>query len=208
MKKNLHFLLKVIMITIMICTITIANVPAEAATTQVSTLSSSKQLFKSLKKVGKKISKANFTYGKSSKTNFKDSKKEKRSFCADYVTWALQENGDLPYSMRIYGSRSGKLSGSGKKAILKNYKLIECKKKTSKIKFKPGDIICLYKLSGKFGWHMMVFAKYDKNGNPLWYSGGTDALGSNGHYSKKKMTTARRLRHYEKGYTAFILRRK
>lgn len=181
---------------------------AKKATTATKKQTEAQKLFNAAKTVGKKIAKAKFRYGKSARTNFEASKKKRRSFCADYVTWALQEKGDLPKNLRIYGSRSGQLAGSGRKAILKNYRIIYVYKRTSRLKLKPGDIICNYKLSGKFGWHMMIFAKYNKNHKPLWFSGGSDATNMWGYYSSKKLTTPRRLSYYETPPTSFILRHK
>ena len=121
-------------------------------------------------KVGKELTRYNFTYGSQSKSTLKKSiKRGRKSNCASYVSWCLQEFGVLKKGQTFY-TRRGRIvkrfsSWRGKVEI------IRVNKRTDQVKnLKPGDIV---------GWgdfvHTNIYAGENGKGEKLWLDGGSAA---------------------------------
>lgn len=121
-------------------------------------------------KVGKDLTKYNFTYGSHSKSTFaKSVKNGRKANCASYVSWCLQEFGVLKKGQTFYTNR-GRLvkrfkSWRGKVEI------IRINKQTSKVKnLKPGDIVAWGDIV-----HTNIYAGENAKGEKLWLDGGSAA---------------------------------
>lgn len=101
----------------------------------------------------------------------------RRTSCANFVNFCMQDFGTLEPGMAFYSDGNGKLVYQGssskkaatKKLVEKNYDIINIGgKKAIKAGLQPGDI-CLYK------GHTNVFAGLNSEGVPTWYDGGRNA---------------------------------
>ena len=121
-------------------------------------------------KVGKDLTKYNFTYGSHSKSTFaKSVKNGRKANCASYVSWCLQEFGVVGEGDTLY-TKGGKLV-TRFDTWQRRVKIIKVKKKAGKVtNLKPGDIV---------GWkdivHMNIYAGENSYGEKLWLDGGSAA---------------------------------
>lgn len=99
--------------------------------------------------------------------------KHKRTNCATFISFGLQEIGILPKGKYIWLDK--KIHGTGRNIIKKKAKIAYPRKKWKQAKLKPGDI-CGFANKP----HTMVYVGKDKNGHALWYSaGGSDVKPKN-----------------------------
>mgnify|MGYP005778585253 CR=1 FL=1 len=125
--------------------------------------------FQVCEKVGKDLVDYGFSYGNRNMSTLSASiKKGRKSNCASYVSWCLQEFGILNKGETFYTKRG---------RIIKKFKswhgkvkIIRMNKRVDKAKLKPGDIV---------GWgdmiHTNIYAGKNANGEKLWYDGGSAA---------------------------------
>lgn len=141
-----------------------------------------KKLLKELKIVAQKLIKAGVKYNANNPcTSLSSALKHKRTNCATFISFGLQEIGILPKGKYIWLDK--KIHGTGKNIIKKKAKIAYPHKKWKQAKLKPGDI-CGFANKP----HTMVYVGKDKNGHALWYSaGGSDVKPKNlGPKRKKK----------------------
>lgn len=127
-----------------------------------------------LKLVAKKLIKGGVKYDANhAAKSLSAALKSKKTNCATFVSYALQEIGVLPKGKYIWLDK--KIHGNGKAAIKKKASISYPKVKPSKAGLKPGDI-CGFANKP----HTMVYAGKGKDGHPLWYSaGGSDVKPKN-----------------------------
>lgn len=116
--------------------------------------------------------------------------KEKRTDCAHYVSFALQDEGLIPKGQYIWLDES--IHGSGADDIKKCAKVkiqYGLGKSAKQIRLPIGAIVGYgYTIKGVKGQHTQMAAGYTKAGNPLFMSGGvSDVNGRN--YGPKRKTT-------------------
>lgn len=126
--------------------------------------------FQVCEKVGKDLVDYGFSYGNRNMSTLSASiKKGRKSNCASYVSWCLQEFGVLKKGQTFYTNR-GRLvkrfkSWRGKVEI------IRINKQTSKVKnLKPGDIVAWGDIV-----HTNIYAGENAKGEKLWLDGGSAA---------------------------------
>lgn len=119
--------------------------------------------------VGKQMTKYKFSYGNGSRSTLEASiKNGRRSNCASYVSWCLQEFGVLKKGQTFF-TRHGR--------IVKRFKswrgkveIIPINKRAGSANLKPGDIV---------GWkdftHTNIYAGENEKGEKLWLDGGSAA---------------------------------
>ena len=106
--------------------------------------------------------------------------KNKKTNCATFVSYGLQEIGVLPKGKYIW--LDTKIHGSGKAIIKKKAHVAYPKVRPSKAGLRKGDI-CGFANKP----HTMVYAGKDKKGHMLWYSaGGSDVKPKNLGPKRKK----------------------
>lgn len=125
------------------------------------------------------IEKKHFIYSNSStKNTYRTAvKKRRRSNCALYVSWCLQQYGALKSGQTIYIRR-------GSSSIKKNFKnwnkkkvqVIRVNKRASHVNLKKGDIVLWNGLG-----HTNIYAGDNASGERLWYDAGKAATYS--HHS-------------------------
>lgn len=133
-----------------------------------------KKLLKELKIVAQKLIKAGVKYNANNPcTSLSSALKHKRTNCATFISFGLQEIGILPKGKYIWLDK--KIHGTGRNIIKKKAKIAYPRKKWKQAKLKPGDI-CGFANKP----HTMVYVGKDKNGHALWYSaGGSDVKPKN-----------------------------
>ena len=133
----------------------------------------------------------------------------RRTSCANFVNFCMQDFGTLEPGMAFYSDGKGKLvyqGSSSKKAATKkmveaNYDIINIGgKKAIKAGLQPGDI-CLYK------GHTNVFAGLNSEGVPMWYDGGRNST-SDGKPGSGYFTNMYRASYYNSMPVYIVLRMK
>lgn len=132
------------------------------------------KLLKELKVIAHKLIKAGVKYNANHPCkSLSSALKGKRTNCATFISFGLQEIGVLPKGKYIW--LDTKIHGTGKNIIKKKAKIAYPRKKWKQAKLKPGDI-CGFAHKP----HTMVYVGKDKNGHALWYSaGGSDVKPKN-----------------------------
>ena len=156
----------------------------------VSVLKSTKadKLLKELKIVAQKLIKAGVKYNANNPcTSLSSALKHKRTNCATFISFGLQEIGVLPKGKYIW--LDTKIHGSGSSRIRKKAKIAYPRKSWKYAKLKKGDI-CGFANKP----HTMVYAGKSKSGYPLWYSaGGSDVKAKNYGPKRKKSYEKRKI---------------
>ena len=109
------------------------------------------------------------------KNTFKEARQEARKTnCAMYVAWCMQEFGTLKKGQYFYSNWDGKLtcSSSVRERLERYYDIYQIGKDFSEKDIKPGDI-CLWK------GHTNVYAGKDSQGKKLWYDLGHNQTSDN-----------------------------
>ena len=125
------------------------------------------------------IEKKHFVYSNSSTKNTyrAAAKKRRRSNCALYVSWCLQQYGSFRSGQTIYIRRG---SSHSKKNFSrwnkKKVQVIRVNKRASRVKLKKGDVV----LWNSIG-HTNIYAGENSSGDRLWYDAGKSATYS--HHS-------------------------
>lgn len=145
------------------------------------------RLFRDCVLNGKKLADAGVRYSADQPpTTLSGAIKAKRTDCAHFVSFALQDEGILPKGQYIWLDKS--IHGSGADDIKKSQRVriqYNLGKSAKQIRLPIGAIVG-YGYPG--GQHTQLCAGYTSAGNPLWMSGGTsDVNGKN--YGPKRKTT-------------------
>ena len=130
----------------------------------------------------KNLKKYHFRYSNSGgKDTFKSAKKSSRKTnCALFVSWCLQEYGAVPKGTTFYTTGSGRIRKSNN--FGKKDKIIRVHRKCSNVKLKPGDICC-------WNAHVNIYAGKSSSGKKLWYDGGKISTASNSNGSRYTHTS-------------------
>ncbi|MBQ6582516.1 MAG: SH3 domain-containing protein, partial [Mogibacterium sp.] len=131
-------------------------------------------------KLGKLIVKNKFIYSNSGvQRNYAAAVKctVKKTNCALYVSWALQNYGILPKDKTIW--LNNRINGNGTDYIKASKKVAICypNRKTKDLDLLPGDI-CGFQVT-PLSKHTMVYAGKDAKGRRLWYSAGPTTVPTN-----------------------------
>ena len=125
------------------------------------------------------IEKKHFVYSNSStkKTYRAAAKKRRRSNCALYVSWCLQQYGAFKSGQTIYIRRgSSHIKKNFSRWNKKKVQVIRVNKRASRVKLKKGDVV----LWSSIG-HTNIYAGENSSGDRLWYDAGKSA--TYGHHS-------------------------
>ena len=125
------------------------------------------------------IEKKHFVYSNSStkKTYRAAAKKRRRSNCALYVSWCLQQYGAFKSGQTIYIRRgSSHIKKNFSRWNKKKVQVIRVNKRASRVKLKKGDVV----LWSSIG-HTNIYAGENSSGDRLWYDAGKSATYS--HHS-------------------------
>ena len=125
------------------------------------------------------IEKKHFVYSNSSTKNTyrAAAKKRKRSNCALYVSWCLQQYGAFKSGQTIYVRRgSSHIKKNFSRWNKKKVQVIRVNKRASRVKLKKGDVV----LWSSIG-HTNIYAGENSSGDRLWYDAGKSATYS--HHS-------------------------
>ena len=125
------------------------------------------------------IEKKHFVYSNSStkKTYRAAAKKRRRSNCALYVSWCLQQYGAFKSGQTIYIRRgSSHIKKNFSRWNKKKVQVIRVNKRASRVKLKKGDVV----LWNSIG-HTNIYAGENSSGDRLWYDAGKSATYS--HHS-------------------------
>ena len=149
-----------------------------------------------------KMKKYNFKYSNSNtKSTFRSAlNNSRRSNCALYVSWCLQQYGVLKPGQTFY------VKGNG--SIRKNFgswgskvQVIRINKRCSSAKLQPGDVVCW-----KGTAHSNIYAGKSSKGTRLWYDGGKVATASNRTGSRYKYTSKRALGYLNSRRISYVIR--
>ena len=125
------------------------------------------------------IEKKHFVYSNSSTKNTyrAAAKKRRRSNCALYVSWCLQQYGAFKSGQTIYIRRgSSHIKKNFSRWNKKKVQVIRVNKRASRVKLKKGDVV----LWNSIG-HTNIYAGENSSGDRLWYDAGKSA--TYGHHS-------------------------
>ena len=168
--------------------------PAVSGWVAMSCLSEEKlgtRLFRDCVLNGNKLAAAGVRYSQASPpATLAGAIKEKKTDCAHYVSFALQDEGLIPKGQYIWLDKS--IHGSGADDIKKCGKVkiqYDLGKSAKQMRLPIGAIVGYgYTIRGVKGQHTQLVAGYTKAGNPLFMSGGvSDVNGKN--YGPKRKTT-------------------
>lgn len=125
------------------------------------------------------IEKKHFVYSNSStKSTYRAAaKKRKRSNCALYVSWCLQQYGAFKSGQTIYIRRgSSRIHKNFSSFNSKKVQVIRVNKRASRVNLKKGDVV-LWNSMG----HTNIYAGKNSSGERVWYDAGKSA--TYGHHS-------------------------
>lgn len=124
----------------------------------------------------------------------------RKSNCALYVSWCLQEYGALKKGQTFYVKGSGSIRKNfnswGKKV-----KVIRVYKRCSSTKLRPGDVVCWAGTA-----HACIYAGRNSKGDRLWYDGGKVATYSNRSGSRYKNFGVRQLGYLNRRKISYVIR--
>lgn len=125
------------------------------------------------------IEKKHFVYSNSStKSTYRAAaKRRKRSNCALYVSWCLQQYGAFKSGQTIYIRRgSSHIHKNFSRFNSKKVQVIRVNKRASRVNLKKGDVV-LWNSMG----HTNIYAGKNSSGERVWYDAGKSA--TYGHHS-------------------------
>ena len=159
--------LRTLVLTMMVIVAVLAVKPATVQAKASDYTQDTEGWIEACQKVGRDLTKYNFTYGSHNKPTLSASIKHgRKANCASYVSWCLQEFGVLKKGKTFY-TRGGRIhkrfkSWRGKVQIIK------VNKKLTDVNLQPGDII---------GWrdivHTNIYVGKNGKGQKLWLDGGS-----------------------------------
>ena len=147
-----------------------------------------------LNRMGKEMAKMGFRYSTSNlPLTYAKAKQVKKTDCAHYVSYAMQELGLLPYGQYIWLNKH--INGNGASAV-KNSSVLKVtypNKLPKDCGLVPGDIVGYgYTVNGVEGQHTQVYAGKNSLGQMVWYSGGTSDVNGGNFGPKVKPSYANR----------------
>lgn len=152
--------------------------------------------------MGKNLYKYKFKYSNSrTKSTYRAALSSgRKSNCALYVSWCMQEYGALNKGQTFY------VKGNG--SIKKNFKswgskvqVIRVYKRCTSVSLRPGDIVCW---SGSA--HVCIYAGRNSRGDRLWFDGGKVATYGNRTNSRYKPFASRQLGYLNKRKISYVIR--
>ncbi len=157
---------------------------------------------KTCQKVGRNLTKYRFTYGNRSKRTYKAALKSgRKTNCALFVSWCLQEYGVSKKGDVFWTKKSGKISRKPKSWKGK-VQIIRINKKASKANLKAGDIVCWQGIA-----HTNIYVGKNSSGQKTWIDGGSMATtrrGSRRYISADKIKVFNYLNKYKISYVIRI----
>ena len=126
--------------------------------------------------------------------------RRRRSNCALYVSWCLQQYGALKPGQTFYVRRSGSLHKNFKRWGGK-VKVIRVKKKCSSVNLQPGDIVCWSRIA-----HCNIYAGRSSSGDRLWYDAGKGSTYSGHSGSRFKNIGKQKLGYLNSKRISYIIR--
>lgn len=142
-----------------------------------------------------------YSYTASSKSYQAALKHGKKSNCAMYVCWCLQEYGALKKGQTFYVKSGGGIRkrfahwDKSKVSVIRKYK------KVSSANLKPGDVVCMAK-----GNHACIYAGKNKAGQRLWFDAGRKNTYGKCIGSRYKNVGPRPWRYYNSRKVSYIIR--
>lgn len=147
--------------------------------------------------VGRRLDSKNFRYGNSStKKNYnKALSTNRRSNCALFVSWCLQEHDILKKNQVFYVRKNGSIKKNF--SSWRNASVLRVYNKRNKVRLQEGDIVCWKGIA-----HVNVYA-----GNNMWIDGGKvstyrNKTGSKYHNARKE----KKLNYLNKKTISYIIR--
>lgn len=152
--------------------------------------------------IGDNLKKRHFIYSNSrTKSTYKAAlSRRKRSNCALYVSWCLQEYGALKSGQTFYVRGSGSIRKNFRKWGSK-VKVIRVNKRCPSANLQAGDVVCWSGLA-----HVNVYAGKNKDGDRLWYDAGKAATYSGRSGSRYENVGAKQLSYLNSKRISYIIR--
>lgn len=152
--------------------------------------------------LGDNLKKRHFIYSNSrTKSTYKAAlKKRRRSNCALYVSWCLQQYGAIKSGQTFYVRRSGSIHKNFRKWGSK-VKVIHVNKKCSSANLEAGDIVCWAGIA-----HTNIYAGKNNSGDRLWYDAGKASTYSGHTGSRYENVGAKQLSYLNSKRISYIIR--
>ena len=152
--------------------------------------------------MAKKIYKNGFrySYGAPSRSYQIALKGDKKSNCAMYCSWCLQEFGVTEYGQTYYVKSGGKIKKNFEWDTTK-VDIIKVYKKVADYNLKPGDIVCLTGSN-----HTCIYAGRNEKGERLWYDAGRKYAKGKKNGAKYKELGAKPWNYYDKRTIGYLIR--
>lgn len=153
--------------------------------------------------MGKKLHSYGFRYSNSgTRSTFKRALSSRRkSNCALYVSWCLQEYGAVKKGQTFYIKGHGRIKKNFSRWNSNKVKVIKVYKKCSSTKLQAGDIVCW---SGTP--HTCIYAGRNSSGERTWFDGGKVSTYGNSSGSRYKSFKARHLGYLDHRRISYIIR--
>ena len=126
--------------------------------------------------------------------------RRRRSNCALYVSWCLQEYGALKPGQTFYVRRSGSLRKNFKRWGGK-VKVIRVNKRCSSANLRPGDVVCWAGIA-----HCNIYAGRNSSGDRLWYDAGKGSTYSGHSGSRYQNVGKKQLGYLNSKRISYIIR--
>ena len=152
--------------------------------------------------MGNNLKSKNFVYSNSrTKSTYNAAlARRRRSNCAVYVSWCLQQYGALQPGQTFYVKRSGSLrknfSHWGG-----NVKVIRVNKRCGAANLQPGDVVCWAGIA-----HCNIYAGRNNSGDRLWYDAGKASTYSGHSGSRFQNVGAKQLSYLDSKRISYIIR--
>lgn len=124
----------------------------------------------------------------------------RRSNCALYVSWCLQQYGALKPGQTFYVRHSGSLRKNFSRWGSK-VKVIRVNKRCSSTDLQPGDVVCWAGIA-----HCNIYAGRNNSGDRLWYDAGKASTYSGHTGSRYQNVGAKQLSYLNSKRISYIIR--
>lgn len=153
-------------------------------------------------KVGKNLRKKKFRYGnRGTRSTYSSALSNgKRSNCALYVSWCLQEYGALKKGRTFYVRRSGSIKKNFKRWGRK-VKVIRVNSDCSSANLQKGDVVCWSGIG-----HCNIYAGTNSSGDRLWFDAGKSATYSGRSGSRYENVGAKTQSYLDSRHISYIVR--
>ena len=151
--------------------------------------------------VAKVLEKGHFRYsnGGTKGTLKKARRHGKRSNCALYVSWCLQEFGATNKGTTFYTSGSGRIRGRGN--LGRNVTVLRKYCSVADADLQIGDVVCFKGVA-----HTAIYAGKSEFGNRLWYDGGKSATNTKRSGGRYRNIGARHVDYLNRRTVSYIIR--